>query len=114
MISVDDVYAVAARYASPDGGEQGCLMQLCRAALSRLRRDLTDGVSEADCADSLICAAGMFAAADFAAAHAGAERFTAGPVTVTRNDGARSRRLREEAALLAAPWCRGAFRFLGV
>lgn len=115
MIAADDVYAVAARYASPGAGGQGCLMQLCRAVLDRLRRDLKDGVSDADCADSLICAAGMLAAADFSAVSAGeADSFKAGPVSVTRNDRARAKRLREEAALLLAPWCRGAFRFLGV
>ena len=114
MITPDDVYAVAVRYAGLADGEQSCLMQLCRAALTRLRRDLADGVEETDCADSLICAAGMLAAADLTAASAGAEQFKAGPVSVTRDDCARAKRLREEAALLLAPWCRGAFRFLSV
>ena len=116
MIAVDDVYASAVRYAAPAEGEQTQLMRLCRAAVSRLQKDLADGVDEAQCIDSLVCGAALLAAADFLALHAdsGVQSFSAGPISVTQNDGARAKRMREEAALLLAPWCRGAFRFLGV
>ena len=116
MITADDVYAVAVQYAAPAEGEQTQLMRLCRAAIGRLRKDLADGVSESECIDSLVCGAALLAAADFLAIHSqsGVQSFSAGPVSVTKNDGLRAKRMREEAALLLAPWCRGAFRFLGV
>lgn len=116
MTVIDDIYATAARYADAGEGEQTLLRQLCAAAQHRLEADLLRGVTPEQCYDSFVCAAALLAAADFSAVAAGSgvRSFSAGPVTVTKDDGRRARELRQQAALLMAPWCQGAFRFLGV
>ena len=92
------------------------LGRLCAASEAALRSRLRPDISPEDCYDSFVCAAALMAAADFSAVSAGVgvRSFTAGPVSVSREDAAFSRSLREQAAILMAPWCRDAFRFLEV
>lgn len=112
----EDIYAAACLYTQVESGEEETLRQLSAAAEQRLKASLLDGVNVEDIYESFICAAGMLAAADLRCAKAGSDvrSFSAGPVSVTRDDGEGASRLREQAALMLAPWCQDAFRFLGV
>ena len=112
----EDIYAAASLYTQVESGEEEALMQLCAAAEQRLKKSLLQGVSVEEIYESFICAAGMLAAADFRCIKAGSDvkSFSAGPVSVTRDDTESVSRLREQAAMVLAPWCQDAFRFLGV
>ena len=116
MAAVDDVFATALTFCDVENGKQHILRQFCVSELKRLESQLSDGVTVEDCYDALVCAAGMMAAADFSAAYAdsGIRSFSAGPISVTKEGAKRTADLRQQAALLMLPWCRGSFRFLGV
>ena len=116
MTAVDDIFAAACQWAKAEQGEEEMLLQLCAAAEQRLRGLLLEGTDVNEIYDSFVTAAGLLAAADFSALRAGAEvhSFSAGPVSVTRNDGNYAENLRQQAMLIMGPWCQDGFRFLGV
>lgn len=116
MTALDDIFAAAQMYASAEGGEEELLRSLCVAAEQRLKMRLTSGVEVSEIYESFVCAAGLLAAADFCCCRAsgGVKSFSAGPVSVTRDDGETAKRLREQADIIMAPWCQDAFRFMGV
>lgn len=116
MTALDDIFAAAQMYTSASGGEEEMLRSLCTAAAERLKMRLNDGVEISDIYESFVCAAGLLAAADFCCCRAsgGVKSFSAGPVSVTKDDGETAKRLREQAEIIMAPWCRDAFQFLGV
>lgn len=116
MALLDDIFATAMSYTDADARQQRTLRQFCATEEKRLTDQLQEGVTVEDCYETFVCAAGLLAAADYSAAYAdtGLRSFTAGPVSVTREDSERTARLRQQAALLMLPWCRSSFRFLGV
>ncbi len=116
MTAADDIYAFACGLVQVENGEEELLQSLCAAAEQRLKGQLVEGTNVEDIYDSFVFATSLLAAADFSAVRPGTEvrQFSAGPVSVTRDDGDYARRLREQAALILAPWCQDAFRFLGV
>lgn len=116
MTATDDIYAVACGFAQAETGEEELLRGVCAAVEQRLKQLLLEGTDVEEIYDSFVLAAGLMAAADFSAVcpSADVKQFSAGPISVTRDDDARARKLREQAALLMAPWCQDAFRFMGV
>lgn len=116
MTALDDIFAAAQMFASAEGGEEEMLRSLCVSAEQRLKKQLMAGVEISEIYESFVCAAGLLAAADFCCCRAsgGVKSFSAGPVSVTKDDGETAKRLREQAALIMAPWCPDAFCFLGV
>lgn len=116
MILLDDILSLACTYVQANGEDREVLLRLCTAADARLRASLRKDVTPEACADSFICAAAMLAAADFSAVSAafGAHSFTAGPVSVSREDEKICKLLREQAGILMAPYCQDAFCFLEV
>lgn len=116
MALVDDIFATALSYTDADAKQQRALRQFCAAEEKRLKDQLSEGVTVADCYETFVCAAGLLAAADFSAAYAdtGIRSFSAGPISITREDTERAARLRQQAAQLMLPWCRSTFRFMGV
>ena len=116
MTALDDIFALACAYVSVPTGEEETMRTLCAAARQRLRSQMAEGVKVEEIYESFLCACALLAAADFSCVRAGADvkSFSAGPVSVTCDDGQHAQRLREQAALIMAPWCQEAFRFLGV
>jgi len=111
----EDIFCAAMLYTGAQEDAAPVLKELCRGAEARLRAMLLDGVEVKDIYESFVTAAAMLAAADLTALQAGdATRFTAGPVSVTRDDRSRARSLREQAMVMIGPWCQDAFCFLGV
>ena len=116
MTAQDDIFALACTLVTVPSGEEETLRALCAAAKERMQAQLLAGVQVEEIYESFLLACALTAAADFSCIRAGADvkSFSAGPVSVTRDDGEGARRLREQAALVMAPWCQDAFRFLGV
>ena len=116
VTTLDDIFATAQSYTGAERHRQPILRQFCAAEQQRLEDQLLEGVTVEDCYESFTCAAGLLAAADYSAAFAddGISAFTVGPISVTRQDEARARTLRRQAATIMSPWCRSPFRFLGV
>ena len=116
MNTVQDILALACTMTGAEEQDRVLLRRLCSGAEQQLRHRLRKGLTVEQCYDSFVSAAAMLAAADFNAACGGlgVQAFSAGPVSVTRSDEAVSRRLREQAALLMAPFCQDAFCFMGV
>lgn len=112
----DDILSLTCTYVQAGEEDMEALRRLCMAAQARLESRLRKDITAEDCCDSFICAAAMLAAADFSAVSAafGAKSFTAGPVSVSKEDAKACKNLREQAALLMAPYCEDAFCFMGV
>ena len=116
MTALDDIYTVAAMLCPVRDGEEETLRMLSAAAAQQLRSRLLPKTDEDEIYESFVCAAGMLAAADFygCKASGGVKSFSAGPVSVTKDDSAAADNLRQQAAMIMGPWCQDAFRFLGV
>lgn len=116
MTLSEDIFALACAYTQADEGDRESLRSLCAAAQASLSARLRRGLSPEDCYDCFATAAALLAAADFTAVCGGlgVESFTAGPVSVSRQDAKTAQNLRQQAAFLMAPWCQDAFCFMGV
>jgi hypothetical protein len=116
MSAARDILALACNLTQAEEQDRIVLRRLCGAAEANLRKRMRKDISLEECYDSFVSAAAMLAAADFSAVSAGlgVASFAAGPVSVSKADEASSRILREQAALLMAPFCQDAFCFLGV
>jgi len=113
---LDDILSLACTYVQARQEDITVLQRLCTAAEAQLKSRLRKDVKVEDCVDSFVCAAALLAAADFSAVSAafGAKSFTAGPISVSREDEKASKSLREQAAMMMAPFCQDAFCFMGV
>ena len=101
---LDEIYKVAAVFASPGEDDRETLRTLCTAA-------------ETELSASFLCAAAMLAASHYIAARSATpyKSFTVGEVTVTSGGENRSAsELRTQAELLMRPFCTGGRFFLGV
>lgn len=116
MSATQDILALACELTQAQAQDRTVLRRLCAAAEASLRRRMRRDVNIADCYDSFVSAAAMLAAADFSAVSAGigVKSFTAGPVSVSKADESAVRSLRDNAAILMAPYCQDAFCFMGV
>ena len=101
---LDEIYKVAAVFASPGEDDRETLRTLCTAAETELSASLRKDVRPEDCRGSFLCAA----ATPY-------KSFTVGEVTVTSGGENRSAsELRTQAELLMRPFCTGGRFFLGV
>lgn len=112
---LDEIYKVAAVFASPGEDDRETLRTLCTAAETELSASLRKDVRPEDCRGSFLCAAAMLAAANYreACGACGVEAFRVGEVSVTPGK-AGTAALRQAAERLMAPFvtgglaCRGA------
>ena len=111
-----DILALACSLTQAEEQDRDTLRRFCGAAEASLRRRLRKDVAVEECYDSFVSAAAMLAAADFSAVSAGigVTGFTAGPVSISKADEKTGRGLRENDAVMMAPFCQDAFCFLGV
>lgn len=116
----EKIMALAGAIASPNEAELPLLEALCTTALAELSSMLREGVSQADCENTLACAAALLAAAGLLPCReaGGVEQFTVGEVSIRTGNGDRrgtADALRRQAMALMAPYCRDdSFSFLGV
>jgi hypothetical protein len=116
MAILDDIFDTAAVFTdTADPQKAQVLWHLCTASYQSLLRRLRSGVSEDDCRDALVCAAAWSALAALDAGdHAdGVSQFTAGDLSVRRENGAAGC-LQVQAELLMAPYLKDSFSFRGV
>lgn len=100
-----------------DARQEALLRLLCTSAESALAVRLRNGIHPEDCKSDFIAAASLYALAALAETDelAGVESFTAGDVTVRRNNSnAASRCLRYQADLMISPYSKDRFAFRGV
>lgn len=113
---IEKVLAMAAELGKtePDDG----LRALCQAAVDELTGQLRPGLTAEDCGAAFVLAAAWTALAlrSGSAADGGVERFTAGAVTIQREDARlRSEALRLQARQVMKPYLRDeGFSFRGV
>lgn len=116
MAAANDIFTAASLCVTADAEEAELLHRCCRAAEEKLRRLLLEGVELHDIYDTFVTAAGLLAAADFLGCKPGSQvtGFSAGPISVSKADESCAARLRQQAAMLMAPYCQDAFCFMGV
>lgn len=111
--------AAQVRFLAPElvTEETDLLNAVCQAAVSSLRSRLREDLEPEECLSDFVTAAGLYAAAALAEIGDlnGVEQFTAGDLTVRRGGGhSAAEHLRQQAAMLMAPYTRSGFSFLGV
>ncbi len=98
-----------------DGRRESLLKLFATGALQTLMGRLKEGVSVESCREELICAGSLYALAALMEADAGPARFSAGELTVEKDDiGRTAAALRRQGDLILGPFADGSFAFRGV
>ena len=115
MAMLDEIYKVAAVFASPGEDDRETLRTLCTAAETELSASLRKDVRPEDCRGSFLCAAAMLAAANYreTAGMGSVQAFRVGDVSVTPGAGS-ARALRSAAERLMLPFLAGGLSCRGV